>query len=603
VTATEDFVDRPRQLTPAGRPVPGRTPAWLPEGRRADLVVAGAYLAAALYVTSSLWTGIRDRVVAGYGTQDQVLMEWFLGHAARALTHLQNPMYSHQLDAPWGVNMMAQTNVLGLGLPMTPVTLLFGPRVSFVTLVVLALAGTAFAWYYVLSRYVVKARWAAFAGGAFCGFAPGMISESLGHLHMISQFLIPFVALQVLRLGREGRWWRHGLVLGLLLVYQAMISEEMLFFTGLSVGLFIVVYVIQRPPSLDTVKRFAGGAGTALAVAGVILALPLYKQFFGGQHYRGLPFSPSLIFVDLASYSAFPSNSFAGNVGTAQRLAHTTAEETSFFGWPLVLVVLALAVWLSWRKLVLARTAAITGLIFALLSLGYTVMVDGRATVPGPFRLISHLPLVDLVVAARLALVVIPFVGILLAIGLDQSVTLARPWLRYLVPAAVALACLPIVPLPVPTVSVPAVPHFITAGTWRGYVPGDRTLVPVPTPSSFALDGMRWAAAARLDFAIPRGYFLGPGETPRSAPLYGAVPTWTSIILDQVATSGDPYIARPDDDTYFRADLRLWKAGVLVLDTKQPHADALRTTVEQFLGPAQRVDDVWLWDVRGLPVR
>ena len=118
-------------------------------------------------------------------------------------------------------------------------------------------------------------------------------------------------------------------------------------------------------------------------------------------------------------------------------------------------------------------------------------MVNGRATVPGPFRLISHLPLVDLVVAARLALVVIPFVGILLAIGLDQSVTLARPWLRYLVPAAVALACLPILPLPVPTVSVPAVPHFITAGTWRGYVPGDRTLVPVPTPSSFALDGMR----------------------------------------------------------------------------------------------------------------
>ena len=98
MTATEDFVDRPRQLTPAGGPEAGRTPAWLPEGRRADLVAAGVYLAAALYVTSSLWTGIRDRVVAGYGTQDQVLMEWFLAHAARALSHLQNPLYTHQLD-------------------------------------------------------------------------------------------------------------------------------------------------------------------------------------------------------------------------------------------------------------------------------------------------------------------------------------------------------------------------------------------------------------------------------------------------------------------------------------------------------------------------
>src|SRR2546421_8276191 len=236
-------------------------------------------------------------------------MEWFLAHAARALTHLQNPLYTHQLGAPAGVNMMAQTNVLGLGLPMTPVTLAFGPRVSFVTLVVLALAGTAFAWYYVLSRYVVTARWAAAAAGAFCGFAPGMISESLGHLHMISQFLIPFIALQVLRLGREGRWWRHGLVLGLLLVYQAMISEEMLFFTGLSVGLFVVVHAIQRPPSLETVKRFAGGAGVALAGAGEIRAPPRYNQFFGGAHYRGPPVSPSPFFVSPSPRPAFPPTS------------------------------------------------------------------------------------------------------------------------------------------------------------------------------------------------------------------------------------------------------------------------------------------------------
>ena len=605
MTATEDFVDRPRQLVPAGQSPVARAREWLPTGRRADVVAGAIYVAAALYVTSSLWTGLKNQVVASYGEQDQVLMEWFLAHAARSLTHLQNPLYTHQLGAPAGVNMMAQTNVLGLGLPMTPVTLLFGPRASFVTLVVLALAGTAFAWYYVLSRYVVTARSAAFVGGAFCGFAPGMISESLGHLHMISQFLIPFIALAVARLGQDGRWWRHGIVLGLLLVYQTMISEEILFFAGLSIGLFVVVYALQRPPTLDTLRRFAAGAGVALAGSGLILAVPLYKQFLGGQHYRGLPFSPSLIFVDLVSYPAFPSNSLVGNVGTAQRLAHTTAEETSFLGWPLILLIVALASWLWLRKLVLARTAAVTGLIFALLSLGYTVMVNGRATVPGPFRLISHLPLFDLVVAARLALVVIPFVGILLAMGYDQALQArpGRPWLRYLVPAAVVLATLPIVPLPVPTTTVSPVPHFITAGGWRPYVPAGRTLVTVPTTSSFALDGMRWAAAAKLDFAIPRGYFLGPGEFKNSAPLYGAVPTWTSIVLDQVAMSGQPHAAQPGDDALFKADLRMWRAGVLVLDTGTQHADALRATVEQFLGPAQRVDDVWLWDVRALPVR
>lgn len=624
MTATEDFVDSPRHLAPSDAPVTRRARTWMPTGRAADAVAGAAFLATALYVTSSLWSGLRDRVVAGYGTQDQMLMEWFLAHAARSVTHLQNPLFTHQLDAPYGVNMMAQTNVLGLGLPMTPVTLAFGPRVAFAALLVLALAGTAYAWYHVLSRNVVSSRSAAFIGAALCGFAPGMISESLGHLQMVSQFLIPFIVLEVLRLGETGRWWRHGVILGLLMAYQVLISEEVLFFVGLSVGLFLLVYVLLRRSELRAIRRFAAGAAMALGVTGVILAYPLFKQFLGARHYRGLPFPPSLIYVDLASYIAFPSNSLAGTASSAARLAHTTAEETSFFGWPLILVVLGMAVWLWLRGIVLARAVAICGLTFALLSLGYTVMVNGRRTIPGPFSLIGHLPLFDLVVSARLALVVVPFVGILLALGYDHAIGAAPPAAtgpetvgtgpetgataaarraprvrRYLVLAAIIVAVLPILPLPLPTTTVPASPHFISAGGWRTYVPSGRTLVTVPTTSSFAMDGMRWGAESGLDFAIPRGYFLGPGETSNSLPLYGAVPTWTSIVLDQVAITGQLRPRQPGDDALLLTDLRTWRAAVLVLSPSQRHADALRATIEQFLGPAKLVDDVWLWDLRG----
>ncbi|MCU1647783.1 MAG: alg5, partial [Nocardia sp.] len=45
---------------------------------------------------------------------------------------------------------------------------------------------------------------------------------------------------------------------------------------------------------------------------------------------------------------------------------------------------------------------------------------------------------------------------------------------------------------------------------------------------------------------------------------------------------------------------RYWRADVLVLPPAD-HSDALRRTVDQLLGfPAQQVDGVWLWDVRGL---
>src|SRR5439155_240629 len=217
--------------------------------------------------------------------------------------------------------------------------------------------------------------------------------------------------------------------------------------------------------------------------------------FAGAQHYRGLPFPPSLIYVDLASYSAFPSNSLAGDVTTAARLAHTSSEETSFFGWPMVLVVLVLAGWLCLRKVTVARATA--------------------------------------------------------------------------------------------TTRVPVPPTFITAGHWRQYVPAGRTLVTVPTTSSFFLDGMRWASATNLEFAIPRGYFLGPNSNPSSPPLYGAVPTWTSIVLDQVALTGSARPKQDGDDALFLHDLKMWHAAILVLSDQQANAPALLTTVEQFLGPPQ----------------
>jgi len=599
-------------------PEPVRGPAR--PGRLRDTGAVGAYLLAAVYVTSGLWTGLRDRVVAGYGTQDQILLEWFLGHAARSVTHFQNPLYSTRLNVPYGVNMMGNVSILGLGIPLSPVTMVFGPRVSFATLLVIALAGTAAAWYFVLSRYVVTSRVAAFIGGAFCGFAPGMISESLGHLQAVSQFLLPLIALLILRIRERGWTWRSGVALGLLVAYQVFISEEMLFLTALAVGAYALVYVLFRREILRDVLRdlrpLAGRTAVALVAAGIVLGYPLYRQFLGPQHYHGLPFAPSLIFVDLVSYVSFPTNSLAG--GDASLLAHTTAEEGSFFGWPLMLVVVALAIWLWRYRDARARAAAICALAFASLSLGYHVVINGHPTaVPGPFRLIGRLPLFNLVVAARLALVVIPFIGILLALGYDRAVaargrdpepdgTEAGPHRRWpvqrvVVLAAIILAAIPIVPLPLPTTTVPAIPRFVADGTWRGYVPAGRTLVAVPTTSSFALDGMRWSSAADLEFAIPRGYFLGPSASADRRPLYGAVPTWTSIILDQVMLSGAPYAKQPGDERYLKQDLRAWHAAVLILSPQQAHADALRTTLEQFLGPAQPVSDVLLWDVRNLP--
>ena len=46
-------------------------------------------------------------------------------------------------------------------------------------------------------------------------------------------------------------------------------------------------------------------------------------------------------------------------------------------------------------------------------------------------------------------------------------------------------------------------------------------------------------------------------------------------------------------------DLRFWRASVVVLG-KHPDDQVLHRLLTELIGPGQRVDDVWLWDVRPL---
>ncbi len=126
---------------------------------------------------------------------------------------------------------------------MSPITLLWGPQTAFAVLLVIGLAGTAFGWYWVFSRHLVDNRLVAFAAGALCGFAPGLISHAQGHVNWTAQFVVPWLVVAVLRLSRPGHAIRRGIWLGLLVTYQAFVNEEVLLYTAL--GLFVFVALLH----------------------------------------------------------------------------------------------------------------------------------------------------------------------------------------------------------------------------------------------------------------------------------------------------------------------------------------------------------------------
>ncbi|MFD0784712.1 hypothetical protein ACFQZ8_12425, partial [Micromonospora azadirachtae] len=224
-----------RATTDTGRP---RRAGWT-----TDALVVTGYVGLAVLLTGGQW-GRPERLFHQAG--DQVLFEWMLAHAARSVVTPQNPLHSTALNAPDGINLMANTSVLGLGVPLTPVTLLFGSQAAFLTAVVCCLAGTATAWYVLLRRRLVTSRTAAVVGGLFCGFAPGMISQAGAHLHIAAQFLVPAILAWLFR-PAPGPVLRPGVWLGLLVVWQAFIGEETLAFLALAVGVFVSGYALADP--------------------------------------------------------------------------------------------------------------------------------------------------------------------------------------------------------------------------------------------------------------------------------------------------------------------------------------------------------------------
>src|SRR5262249_19257648 len=149
------------------------------------------------------------------------------------------------------------------------------------------------------------------------------------------------------------------------------------------------------------------GAMTAL----VLLAYPLWLQFFGRGTYHGTGFDQRIHSEDITAYAAFPQRSLAGLAGLVDRhLAPNPTEENSFFGWPLLLLVVVAAVLLlrrgrgERRPVIWALAGA--GLVFAVFSFGPVVKFQRHITgFPLPYSWIAHLPLFDSALPARLALI------------------------------------------------------------------------------------------------------------------------------------------------------------------------------------------------------
>jgi hypothetical protein len=243
-----------------------------------------------------------------------------------------------------------------------------------------------------------------------------------------------------------------------------------------------------------------------------------------------------------------------------------------------------------------ARLLLGTGAVFALFSLGGTLLVGGHQTgVHLPWGAVEGWPVFGSALPDRFAVVVALAAGGLLAVAVDWLVRTERPAARA---GAVLLAgaCLaPLLPRPYATASTPAIPPFFAAAS-RWLPPGSTVLV-LPYPTDSQTLPLAWQTAAHMAFRMPGGYFIGPAAGGQ-AYVGGPGPTAVAATLIQIQQGARVPPVTPALRASLRRDMSYWGAHAMVVG---PGARAaLAEFVQRLVGrPPLRTGGVLLW--RHLP--
>lgn len=534
-----------------------RSRYWL---RHPWLMATLAYAVASVLVTHRVWS---DPTGSWIGARnDPQLFLWWLDWMPYALKHGLNPLHPSFVQYPLGTNALWNTSILLPSLLLTPVTVVFGPVVSWNLLQAAAPVLSALVAMAAVDRFVQR-RAAAFLGGLIYGFSPYMIVQLEAHPHLLLTAFPPLMLLGLhelfIRQRRSVIRQRRsavlvGIGLGLAATAQLVTGEEILLITAIGSGLVVALTAAMYPRLFKHWKRGLKG----LIVAGVVAlatSAPLLGYQLAGPQKAG---------CCLPTISQYVLDSEALVVPSRYQLLHTAGadqfanrwrgltESNGYLGLPL-LIALAAAVTVLRRRAEVTVSAAVLVTVI-LLAFGSFVEIGGVSSgITMPWRILRHIPLLGDIVTGRFMVLAYLAIGVIVAVAVDRLLALRHSARRNLLLAGVGFALLPLAPSAV-IVTQDATPHI-----FGEHADLDRLLpqhaVALTSPV-FETDAMRWQAVSGFRFKLVNGDVMVPG------PMVNGPLTPLTMRIESLGP-GDPF------------------AVMAALATKQPDASPTLTPAER----------------------
>jgi hypothetical protein len=464
------------------------------------------------------------RELLGTGPDPEIFI-WSLAWWPHAILHGQNPIVTHAIWAPQGVNLAWVSSIPGLALLAAPLTLLAGPAVAFNVLAVVLPAVAAWTAF-LLCRYLTHSFWPSLAGGYLFGFSSYELGQSGGHMHLTSVCLVPLVALVILRFIRGSLSARRfALYLGVLLAFQLSFSTEVIFTLTLATIVTLVVAFVLVSSLRGTLSTLVLPLAAAYGVAAVLTAPLLVYAFL---HFEGRPInSPSLYPTDLLNLFVPTRVTWIGWDFT-RRISGSFAGNSSENGAYLSLPCLAMIGWIGWT----GRRNAVTRFLIAIFALGVLVELGTALHIEGhrytwlPWDALAGLRGFNNVLPVRFSM----YVSLIAAVAVARwasSCTVPR-WLRVALPLAAIAFIVPRLWGAIPH-EHPTRPAFFTAGMYRSCLQPNESVMMLPFP--YLGDSMLWQAEAGFSFRMANG-FVSPRD-PKGVPQ-----TFGLEVNDPASTSG-----------------------------------------------------------------
>jgi hypothetical protein len=477
---------------------------------RRDVAPLGLYLLIAiLFFGIPILPHLTDRYFgAAADPADPHAFIWFMHWWPHAIRHGLDPLVTHEVWSPTGFSVATATSVPVASVAAWPVTSTLGPVAAYDLLMLLAPALGAWTAF-LLFRSLTGAFLPSVLGGYIFGFSSFELAHLTAHLNLSMVFLVPVCLSLVLRFFRGDLGPRAFTVLfALALTGQFLLSVEifatMTLFGGIAAVVWLLLTRREWRGREREGRRLAGPMLLAYLAAGVLVSPLLYKFAIHGpfgtlRDPATGPYQADLLNLVIPTRVTAIGGDALSSV--ADRFRGNLAENGSYVGIPLLAmaVLFARKTWQTTR----GKLLSILLVVIAIGSLGSVLEVAGARTIPLPWTLLQHVPLIGAALPVRFLVYLFLLLGMVAAMWTASAAPAERRGRWVLAGMSVILL--------LPNVASSSwhgdivTPPFFSDAIYRRYIaPGENVLM-IPGGRAGA-QSLRWQIETDTSFDLTIGY-------------------------------------------------------------------------------------------------